>query len=191
MMAKSEDNRYKTRTEMGWGNKRNFFRGREKRGYLRRNSENQTLFRGRSVLAPSASEDVSQDNINDMDNRILSISDEYVSWQCFTVKNPSPVQSQTCAVIAEIQGSMRYDGGNRGKWTSARCFSVAELCKYGYSRDMKPYHSQAYKVHTAISCSQYTAEGTVTDLWEGLSFYHMEVSQKNEQWAFVSPVFFE
>ena len=71
----------------------------------RTNFRSRACFRGRSVLAPSASQDVSQDNINEIDNRILSISDDSVSWQCFTVKNPSPVQPQTCAVIAEIQGN--------------------------------------------------------------------------------------
>lgn len=192
MKAKSEDNRYKIRIEMGWGNNEQElypWNGRIKitGGEI---LEIEPCFRGRSVLAPSASEDISQNDINDMDNRILSVSGQEASWQCFTVKNPSPAQSQTCAVIAEIQGASNTMveievNGHR------RCFSVAELCKYGYSEHMKPYHSQAYKVHTAISCSQYTAEGTVTDLWEGPAFYHMEVSQKNQQWAFVSPVFFE
>ena len=137
-----------------------------------------------------ASQDVSQDNINEIDNRILSISDDSVSWQCFTVKNPSPVQPQTCAVIAEIQGSrdtvveIEVNG-------HCRRTSIGELCRYGYSEHMKPYHSQAYKVHTAVSCSQYTAENSFTDEWEGPAFYHMEVAQTNQQWAFVSPIFFE
>lgn len=192
MMPKSEDNRYKIRIEMGWGNnEQELFpwkgRIRVSDGQI---LEAEPCFRGRSVLAPSASQDVSQDNINEIDNRILSISDDSVSWQCFTVKNPSPVQPQTCAVIAEIQGSrdtvveIEING-------HCRRTSIGELCRYGYSEHMKPYHSQAYKVHTAVSCSQYTAENSFTDEWEGPAFYHMEVAQTNQQWAFVSPIFFE
>ena len=168
MMPKSEDNRYKIRIEMGWGNnEQELFpwkgRIRVSDGQI---LEAEPCFRGRSVLAPSASQDVSQDNINEIDNRILSISDDSVSWQCFTVKNPSPVQPQTCAVIAEIQGSrdtvveIEVNG-------HCRRTSIGELCRYGYSEHMKPYHSQAYKVHTAVSCSQYTAENSFTDEWEG------------------------
>ena len=192
MIPKSEDNRYKIRIEMGWGNnEQELFpwkgRIRVSDGQI---LEAEPCFRGRSVLAPSASQDVSQDNINEIDNRILSISDDSVSWQCFTVKNPSPVQPQTCAVIAEIQGSrdtvveIEVNG-------HCRRTSIGELCIYGYSEHMKPYHSQAYKVHTAVSCSQYTAENSFTDEWEGPAFYHMEVAQTNQQWAFVSPIFFE
>ena len=129
---------------------RNFSHGREGSEYpTDKFLEADACFRGRSVLAPSASQDVSQDNINEIDNRILSISDDSVSWQCFTVKNPSPVQPQTCAVIAEIQGSrdtvveIEVNG-------HCRRTSIGELCRYGYSEHMKPYHSQAYKVHTAV-----------------------------------------
>lgn len=39
--------------------------------------------------------------------------------------------------------------------------------------------------------TQYTAENSFTDEWEGPAFYHMEVAQPNQQWAFVSPIFFE
>ncbi|MFR9028818.1 MAG: hypothetical protein ACLVIR_13330 [Clostridium sp.] len=192
MIPKSEDNRYKIRIEMGWGNnEQELFpwkgRIRVSDGQI---LEAEPCFRGRSVLAPSASQDVSQDNINEIDNRILSISDDSVSWQCFTVKNPSPVQPQTCAVIAEIQGNkdtmveIEVNG-------HCRRTSIEELCRYGYSEHMKPYHSQAYKVHTAVSRSQYTEEYSFTDEWEGPAFYHMEVAQTNQQWAFVSPIFFE
>jgi len=57
---------------------------------------------------------------------------------------------------------------------------------------MKPYHSQAYKIHTAISTSQYMAEDTFTDMASGpRDFYHMEVSQQNGHWAYVTPVYFQ
>ena len=62
----------------------------------------------------------------------------------------------------------------------------------GFSGHMKPYHSQAFKVHTAVSASQYTVEKTFTDVNGAAGdFYHMEVSQLNGHWAYVTPVWFQ
>ncbi|SET57546.1 hypothetical protein [Lacrimispora sphenoides] len=43
---------------------------------------------------------------------------------------------------------------------------------------MKPYHSQAYKIHTAISASQYMAEDTFTDTAEGYRDFYGGVTAK-------------
>lgn len=70
--------------------------------------------------------------------------------------------------------------------------TVAQLMRGGYSNHMKPYHSQAFKVHPAISRSQYTLGGEFTDEKQTeRDFYHMEVYQANGSCAFVSPVYFE
>ena len=192
MKAKPEDNRYKIRVEMGWGNNDQELYQWKGRVQVSGGKilEVEPCFRGRSVLAPSDSEDDSQNDINDIDNRIISTSSHETIWQCFTIKNPSPVQPQTCAVIVEIQGTSDtiVEIEINGNYHRS---SIGKLCEYGYSEHMKPYHSQAYKVHRAITCSQYIAEGVFTDWWVGPAFYHMEVAQANQQWAFVSPVFFE
>ena len=79
MMPKSEDNRYKIRIEMGWGNnEQELFpwkgRIRVSDGQI---LEAEPCFRGRSVLAPSASQDVSQDNINEIDKNNMPIKERF------------------------------------------------------------------------------------------------------------------
>lgn len=192
MKPEKTDTRFKLRVEMGWGNNQAElypWKGavKVKNGRI---LEAEPCFRGRSVLAPSEGEDDSQNTVNDMDNKILTVNEEEVSWQCFTIKNPSPVQPQTNAVLVEIEGNpktlveIEVNGQSNIK-------TIEELLSLGYSSQMKPYHSQAYKVHTMISCSQYHLETAFTDEWEGPAFYHMEVSQLNNQQAYVSPVYFD
>ena len=53
----------------------------------------------RQVLAPSAEEDDSQDEINKLDNRILSCQDNVAAWQCETFKNLSTLHPQTLSLI--------------------------------------------------------------------------------------------
>ncbi len=56
---------------------------------------------------------------------------------------------------------------------------------------MEYYHSQAFKIHKAVPetkylfCLDLEDDNPETDC----DYYHMEVSQNNRQWAFVSPVF--
>ena len=56
---------------------------------------------------------------------------------------------------------------------------------------MKKWHSQAFKVHTAVPACRYQVSGSFSDTaGEGQKedFYHLEVSQLNGHWAFVTPV---
>lgn len=98
---------------------------------------------------------------------------------------------QTNSVILEVNGdedSMLYINING----QLRALTIKELLEMGYSSHMKPYHSHAYKVHTAIGESKYNVSKTVRDSADkGKAIYHMEVIQQNGSCAFVSPVFFE
>ena len=73
--------------------------------------------------------------------------------------------------------------------------TLGRLLEAGYAGEMKPWHSQAYKVHTAVPACQYQVSGSFSDLAGGgdkkEDFYHMEVSQLNGHWAFVTPVWVE
>lgn len=101
---------------------------------------------------------------------------------------------QTCAVILEIEGdpstivSIAINGRKETR-------TLGRLLEAGYAGEMKPWHSQAYKVHTAVPACQYQVSGSFSDLAGGgdkkEDFYHMEVSQLNGHWAFVTPVWVE
>lgn len=191
LKPKAGDTRFKLRIEMGWGNNEeelypwNFQVKLSGGRFL----EAEPCFRGRSVLAPGSADGDAREDINQIDNRILSVTDHEVSWVCQTIKNPSTLQPQTCAVILALEANadsvveIRGNGHEISK-------TVGELCGYGFTKHMKPYHSQAFKVHTMISESQYKVDGTFTDRMEGTGFYHMEVHQRNNHHAYVTPVYF-
>jgi len=149
-------------------------------------------FRGASILAPKENNAVEfSDLINSLDNRILSQDHDLVSWQCFTHANSSPLQAATCSVIIEIEGSddsvLEINVNNL-----KNIASLGELSVMGYTQHVKSYASQAIKVHTAMHESNYVVERQIEDQdGESSDFYHMEISQKNGSWAFVSPVYFD
>lgn len=186
----SATGRYKLRVEMGWSNKAELF------GWLGEAKISggrllgvEPCFRGRSVLAPKAGETHDPVEINNIDNRLLSVGEQAASWQCFTGKNLSPQHPSTSAVILEIEGSPETTIAitiNDHKQEK----TVAQLLEYGYSGHMKPSHSHAYRVHTLVPDWAYTVDATFEDVQESdCDVYHVEVSQKNNHHAYLSPVF--
>lgn len=187
------DRRYKFRVEMGWGdNETELYRWLGEVSVRNgRVLDVEPCFRGRSVLAPSSANTDGFDDVNDIDSKIIEAGEDRVRWQCFSVKNVSPLHPLTSAVILELEGSpdteLTIDVNGH-----VQNMTVAQLMRGGYSNHMKPYHSQAFKVHPAISRSQYTLGGEFTDEKQTeTDFYHMEVYQANGSCAFVSPVYFE
>lgn len=184
--------RYQFRVEMGWGdNSEELFRwdGRVAVGGGRLVGA-EPCFRGRSILSPTDKKAKGADEVNDIDNRLINVTDRDCTWQCFTLKNTSTLHSQTCAVIFEIEGSPETEveidvNGHKAVKT------LRALMEYGYSEHMKPWHSQAFKVHPAIFETQYSAAGEFCDSSDERAFYHLEVSQRNHQFAYVTPIWVE
>lgn len=187
-----QDRHCKFRVEMGWGNnQQELFRwlgSVSVRGGRILSAE--PCFRGRSVLAPSSASTDGYDNVNDIDSKLIRVEPQEAHWQCFTVKNVSPLHPLTSAVIFELEGNPETEitidvNGHRHTLTAA------QLMAGGYSEQMKPYHSQAYKVHPIFTESEYTVGGELTDRSETeRDFYHMEVYEANGSCAFVTPVYF-
>lgn len=191
LKPKDCDRRFKLRIEMGWGkNTEDLYRWDGtvaiQGGKL---LEVEPCFRGRSVLAPGMDQE-SNDRINDMDNQIVSQTDCAAAWQCFTVKNISPLHPQTCAVIVEFEGT-RDSNITINVNGHERSLTIGELCRWGYTEEMKSFHSHAFKVHTMTSLSQYGVVDCLEDDCGDPAFYHMEVMQQNGQAAYVSPIYFE
>ena len=185
--------RYKLRVETGWGNN-------EEKAYEWQCQAQvadgsfvgaEPCFRGRSVLSPKDTDTSGGDQVNDLPNHILTLTSDTCSWQCFTLKNMTTLHPQTCAVILEIEGdsstavSITINGRKETR-------TMAQLLEAGYAGEMKPWHSQAYKVHTAVPACQYQVTGNFSDVEEKGSqkedFYHLEISQLNGHWAFVTPI---
>lgn len=56
---------------------------------------------------------------------------------------------------------------------------------------MEYYHSQAFKIYKAVPETKYIFNLELEDLnpEQECDCYHLEVAQKNRQWAFVSPIY--
>lgn len=181
---------YKLRIETGWG-KQDLYRwngsvsveGGSIAGY-------NTYFRGRSVLAPSANETYDENNINDIETFSEQISDREMIWRCDTTGNKSTLHPSTSSVVVKVQGDLNTKVTFRlnDKTYTA---SIGELLNYGYTNHMEYYHSQAFKIYKAVPESRYTFDLDVTDNTPETScdVYHLEVAQKNRQWAYVSPIY--
>lgn len=186
------DRRFKLRIEMGWGN--NDVELYRWDGAVSVDGgkllDVEPCFKGRSVLAPTDTDTSGQDSVNDIDNRILEKTESETHWQCFTLKNISTLHPMTNAVIVEIDGTpdTQLTIAVNGHTTTK---TVAELLQHGYSEHMQPWHAQAYLVHPILPESAYVLGGTLVDEDDTPAFYHMEVSQKNNHHAFVTPVWVE
>ena len=185
------EGKYKIRIEMGWGNSNDLFtwKGniRTEKGKIQKYT---TYFRGRDVLAPSEDAQYDINSINDINNSINRISDSEVKWTCQTVKNKTTLSSMTDHIVFEIQGNLdtMLTININGKEDT---HTIRELLDQGYSHHIKPYHSQAFKVHQAIPDSQYTFNLELKDTIKDkmCDVYHLEIAQKNGHYAFVSPIF--
>lgn len=181
--------KYKIRVEMGWGNQELYswngaveVIGGTICGY-------NPYFRGRSVLSPTAVGDYDLNNVNDMKSEIHQESGTRLAWSCDTVGNQSTLHPCTSSVLIEIEGmpetSVKFD--INGKVVEA---SIEELCQKGYTVEMEYYHSQSFKVYRALPASKYHFDLELCDREpeNACDFYHIEVSQKNRQWAYVTPI---
>lgn len=181
---------YKLRVEMGWGNQ-NLYRWNGVMTVENGEIESyNTYFRGRSVLAPSKDETYDENTINDICTQSSLDSLRQLSWACDTVGNKSTLHPSTSSFVVKIKGNLdtKVTVTLNGKTYTAL---VGELLEYGYTTHMEYYHSQAFKIYKAVPetkylfCLDLEDDKPETDC----DYYHMEVSQNNRQWAFVSPVF--
>lgn len=183
-----KSNRYKIRIELGWGKNVTGYAWECKT--LIENGkiiDAEPCFRGRSVLSPS--EKMSDnDGINDINNRILSMTDNELDFVCNTTKNPSTLHSTTSAVNLTVEGDLStiLHINVNGKKIE---LSIAELLKTSYSAHVDSYNSEACLVHRAIPENRYHIRGFEYDRGLGSDFYHMEVRQCNNQYAWISPIF--
>lgn len=186
----NEEGCYKLRVEMGWGNTSLYrWNGSIKaeggivKGY-------NTYFRGRSVLAPSKDETYDADHVNDIETCSELKSESEFVWSCDTVGNKSTLHPSTSSVVVKIQG----DRNTRIIYTlndKTYTATIGELLEHGFTNHMEYYHSQAFKIFKAVPESRYVFDLELEDDMpeKDCDVYHLEVSQKNRQWAYVSPIY--
>ena len=130
------------------------------------------------------------DNINHIETCSERKSENEFVWRCDTVGNKSTLHPATSSVVLKVQGDLDTKVTfeiNHKTYTA----TVGELLKYGYTSHMEYYHSQAFKIFKAVPESQYIFDFELEDSTpeKDCDIYHIEVSQKNRQWAYLSPVY--
>lgn len=181
---------YKLRIEMGWGNQELY----RWNGSISVENGNiagyNTYFRGRSVLAPSANEIYDENNINDIETFSEQTSNTELIWRCDTAGNKSTLHPSTSSIVIKVQGDLntKVTFKLNDKTYSA---TIRELLHYGYTNHMEYYHSQAFKIYKAVPESRYIFNLNLEDNTpeNQCDIYHLEVAQKNRQWAYVSPIY--
>jgi hypothetical protein len=179
---------YKIKIEFGWSNKPILYKWNidldVSNGKI---LDGEPCFRGTSIIAPSLQRTES-DEVNDLGFEFNLKNDNSASFACGTYKNQTKMHPCTAAVIFKIDGNekTKLDFNINGRRVS---LDLASLIQCGITGHMKPYASHAYKIHTAIPCGFYTSHGKTILPGSGNDFYHMEVVQRDNDRAFVSPVF--
>jgi hypothetical protein len=179
--------RYKVKVEFGWGGNIEPFRWN-----INISADKGTItavepcFRGASMISPTQKLK-NNDTINDLTFGVTMIDEHTISIVCDTLRNLSTLHPGTSALIFEIDGTEKtrlyFDINDRKENAD-----IAALLRCGFSGHVKPYSSNAYKVHTAVPFGQYSCDGTIALPGDG-NFYHMEVIQRDGDRAFVSPVY--
>lgn len=184
------DNRYKIRLELGWGDEKDAYpwncNVKCSHGEI---LGVESCVRGRSVLAPSKDK-LPDEDINKLHFLVEQVDEQEVVFECETFKNPSPTQVQTSSIVLEVQGSvdtlLDFQINNKREQ-----FTVGELLKGSRVGQMLSYASPSYRIHGAVPRSKYFAEGQIDDVaTTDKDFYHMEVLERNGNAAFVSPIYF-
>lgn len=183
---------FKVRIEMGWGKN---VTGYDWNGAIEAIGGNiisvESCFRGRSVLAPTKGMEI-DDDINLFDNKVIQIDDRQVQWKCNTVKNPTTLHSMTNAIIIEVAGDSKTQLKLNVNNTK-RILTMDQLAKAGETFHIQAYNSEAVMIHRAVTDNQYKLfyEWIDEEVESFCDMYHVEIRQKNNQCAWISPIFVE
>jgi hypothetical protein len=190
LIPPAKSGKFKVRIETGWGRSLTGFQWngevRVRDGAIR---SVETCLRGKSIFEPTQG-GLDDANVNALDNRVIENTASYVTWQCTTFKNPSTIDSQTSAVILEIEGDTHsiLDIQLNGK---VMTLSICDLLTGGQGAHLQDFPSEAFLVHRAVPESQYRFKGQWSDAERETpcDTYDVEVRQTNEQYAWLSPIF--
>ncbi len=178
--------RAKVRIEWGWGRKENEARWE---GELLL-SEGQVLsvetcFSGPPILAPQDHEIEEEP----LPHKLTSVTERGCAWYSHTLGNPTTRHQTTQSFIVELEMPLEASiilniNGNRYE------HKIMELLEGSRSHFMRGLLTEAIRIHRAIPLGKYTFKDEFSDDASGKSidYYRLRVSQKNNQWAWLTPI---
>lgn len=188
-ILRDDENRYKLRLEMGWSSSMDKYHWDGEMQLDGGEFVKVTPYlRGRNALSPADSEADNEDNTNAMDNGYC-MKRSRVHFRCDTVCNKSTLHPLTSSFVFEIKAN---PDANVTLHLNGQSFTsrLSDLLCEGYSAHMKPWHSHAFKLHTARAAKACRAAIEWEDGPDAKEdIYQAEVIQTNGCRAYLSPVF--
>ena len=145
-------------------------------------------FRGAAFTSPQEGETEFHTHVN----RILSTTDTSVELKLFTTKNPNTLTPATQAVILELE--MPKDGVLSADFNGKHFeHTLGELLAGSRSHFMIGWLSEAILFNRAMPEDCYTIEHYMEDNEpeRDTDYYYVRVRQKDQQWAFGTPIWVE
>ena len=178
--------RAKVRIEWGWGRKENEVRwDGELSLSAGRILSIETCFSGLPILAPQDGE-VKEESLP---HKLISVGENECAWYSHTSGNVTMKHQTTQALIVEVEmppkASIRLNvNGNHYE------HELETLLEGSRSHFVRGLLTEAVRIHRAVPVNCYTFRGEFTDdaSGDGSDYYRLRVSQKNNQWAWLTPI---
>lgn len=145
-------------------------------------------FRGAAFTSPQEGETEFHTHVN----KILSTSENKTELELYTTKNPNTTTPATQAVILELE--MPKDGILTADFNGKRfSHSLGELLEGSRSHFMIGWLSEAILFNRAMPESCYKLEHFMEDTTpeRDTDYYYVRVRQRDQQWAFSTPIWVE
>jgi hypothetical protein len=152
----------------------------------------ETCFRGAAYTSPQKSKIAAGDLHETKVNRLLSQSDTSVDLEMYSVKNPNTLTPATQAVILDV--TMPQPGIISADFNGKHFeHTLAELLAGNKAHFMTGWLSEAIQFNRAIPEKAFTVEHYLIDdePEKDTDYYYVRVRQRDNQWAWSSPVWVE
>lgn len=148
----------------------------------------QPCFKGAAFTSPQEGETEFHTHVN----RIKSVSESQVELDMYTTKNPNTTTSSTQAVILDVE--MPLDGKIYSEFGGQLLsHSLGELLEGSRTHFMRGWLSEATLFGRAMPESCFTIEHYMedTEAENDTDWYYVRVRQRDQQWAWTSPIWVE
>ena len=181
--------RCKIKVEFGWNREEEYVHWNGKLS-IDKGMINQitSCFRGAAYTSPQPGEKAFETRVN----RILSSSEKDVELDMYSAKNPNTTTPAMQGVILDLtipkEGSLTADFNGK-RFTH----SIGELLHGSKAHFMIGWLSEAVSFNRAIPESAFQVEHYMEDTVaeREVDYYYVRVRQKNQQWAWSSPIWVE
>jgi hypothetical protein len=187
-MVESESIRTKLHLEFGWGPRRETFRWEGRFGISEGHIHAvEPRFRGRQVVSPLEAND---DQFSHHTARVREIGAQHVAFEAVSEGNPNNFTpaAQGVSIEVEMPHSAEVRASLNGQKLS---WPLATLLEGARSGLMSGIESPAWRINRAPLPHQlhYSLEFEDADNIHSGDTYYARVRQKNDQWAWSSPIF--